>query len=51
LPEAAGSIEIVGVVLQIHAPVYVHPNINLEDPNPELPGYGRCKKFPCEKDR
>jgi 3-oxoacyl-(acyl-carrier-protein) synthase len=32
---AAGSIEIVAVVLQIiHQ--FVHPNINLEDPNPEI---------------
>lgn len=32
---AAGSIEIVGVVLQIMHQ-FVHPNINLEDPNPEI---------------
>jgi 3-oxoacyl-(acyl-carrier-protein) synthase len=32
---AAGSIEIVAVVLQIlHQ--FIHPNINLEDPNPEI---------------
>jgi len=32
---AAGSIEAVGVVLQIlHH--FVHPNVNLEDPNPEI---------------
>jgi 3-oxoacyl-[acyl-carrier-protein] synthase II len=32
---AAGSIETVGAVLQI-ARQFVHPNINLEDPNPEI---------------
>ena len=32
---AAGSIEIVAVVLQIMHK-FVHPNINLEDPNPEI---------------
>ena len=32
---AAGSIEAVGVVLQI-VHQFVHPNINLEDPNPEI---------------
>jgi 3-oxoacyl-(acyl-carrier-protein) synthase len=32
---AAGSIESVGVVLQI-VHQFVHPNINLEDPNPEI---------------
>jgi 3-oxoacyl-(acyl-carrier-protein) synthase len=32
---AAGSIESVGVVLQIMHQ-FVHPNINLEDPNPEI---------------
>ena len=32
---AAGSIEIVAVVLQIMHQ-FVHPNINLEDPNPEI---------------
>jgi 3-oxoacyl-(acyl-carrier-protein) synthase len=32
---AAGSIEAVGVVLQIMHQ-FVHPNINLEDPNPEI---------------
>ncbi len=32
---AAGSIESVAVVLQI-AHQFVHPNINLEDPNPEI---------------
>ncbi len=32
---AAGSIESVGTVLQIHHQ-FVHPNINLEDPNPEI---------------
>lgn len=32
---AAGSIEIVAVILQIMHQ-FVHPNINLEDPNPEI---------------
>ena len=32
---AAGSIESVGAILQI-AHQFVHPNINLEDPNPEI---------------
>ena len=32
---AAGSIEIVAVVLQIMHQ-FIHPNINLEDPNPEI---------------
>jgi len=32
---AAGSIEIVAVILQIMHK-FVHPNINLEDPNPEI---------------
>jgi 3-oxoacyl-(acyl-carrier-protein) synthase len=32
---AAGSIEVVAAVLQIKHQ-FVHPNINLEDPNPEI---------------
>ena len=32
---AAGSIEIVALILQIMHK-FVHPNINLEDPNPEI---------------
>ena len=32
---AAGSIEIVGAVLQLMHQ-FVHPNINLEDPNPAI---------------
>ena len=45
---AAGSIEIVGVILQIlHQ--FVHPNINLEDPNPEIIDIASAGSFPIKK--
>ena len=45
---AAGSIEIVGVVLQLMHQ-FVHPNINLEDPNPEITGIADLHCFPTKK--
>ncbi|MEP6682667.1 MAG: beta-ketoacyl-[acyl-carrier-protein] synthase family protein [Parafilimonas sp.] len=45
---AAGSIEIVGVVLQIMHQ-FVHPNINLEDPNPEIIDIASAGSFPVKK--
>lgn len=45
---AAGSIEIVAVILQlIHK--FVHPNINLEDPNPEIVQLIGTKSMPVKK--
>ena len=45
---AAGSIEIVGVILQIlHQ--FIHPNINLEDPNPEIMAIADAKSFPVKR--
>lgn len=45
---AAGSIEIVGVILQIMHQ-FIHPNINLEDPNPEILAIADAKSFPVKK--
>jgi 3-oxoacyl-(acyl-carrier-protein) synthase len=45
---AAGSIEIVAVILQIMHQ-FVHPNINLEDPNPEIIDIASLKSFPVKK--
>jgi 3-oxoacyl-(acyl-carrier-protein) synthase len=45
---AAGSIEIVSVILQIiHQ--FVHPNINLEDPNPEILDIASATCFPVKR--
>ncbi|HEY0297836.1 MAG TPA: beta-ketoacyl-[acyl-carrier-protein] synthase family protein [Arachidicoccus sp.] len=45
---AAGSIEIVAVILQImHG--FVHPNINLEDPNPEITKLISLDSMPVKK--
>ena len=44
---AAGSIEIVSVILQIMHQ-FVHPNINLEDPNPEILDIAGLKSFPVK---
>ena len=45
---AAGSIEIVAVILQIlHQ--FVHPNINLEDPNPEITNIADVRCFPVKR--
>lgn len=44
---AAGSIEAVGSILQIvHG--FVHPNINLEDPNPEITNMISLEKLPVK---
>ena len=44
---AAGSIEIVAVILQImHG--FVHPNINLEDPSPEILDLAGEKALPTQ---
>jgi 3-oxoacyl-(acyl-carrier-protein) synthase len=45
---AAGSIEIVAVILQIMRQ-FIHPNINLEDPNPEIIDIASLKSFPVTK--
>ena len=45
---AAGSIEIVGVILQLMHQ-FVHPNINLEDPNPEITAIADLNCFPTKK--
>ncbi|MEO8712263.1 MAG: beta-ketoacyl-[acyl-carrier-protein] synthase family protein [Parafilimonas sp.] len=45
---AAGSIEIVAVILQIMHQ-FVHPNINLEDPNPEITDIVSPGSFPVKK--
>jgi 3-oxoacyl-(acyl-carrier-protein) synthase len=45
---AAGSIETVAVVLQI-INQFVHPNINLEDPNPEIVQLIGTKAMPVKK--
>lgn len=45
---AAGSIEIVAVILQI-INKFVHPNINLEDPKPDILELIGAKKIPIEK--
>ena len=45
---AAGSIEIVGVVLQIMHQ-FVHPNINLEDPNPEIVEIAGLNALPTKR--
>jgi 3-oxoacyl-[acyl-carrier-protein] synthase II len=44
---AAGSIETVASVLQI-AHQFVHPNINLEDPNPEITKLVNIDRLPVE---
>lgn len=45
---AAGSIEIVAVILQLlHQ--FVHPNINLEDPNPEITNIASVNCFPVKR--
>jgi 3-oxoacyl-(acyl-carrier-protein) synthase len=44
---AAGSIEIVSVILQIMHQ-FVHPNINLEDPNPEILGIAPLESLPTK---
>ena len=44
---AAGSIETVASVLQI-AHNFVHPNINLEDPSPEITGMIDRENIPVE---
>ena len=45
---AAGSIEIVAVILQIMHQ-FVHPNINLEDLNPEITAIASQESFPVKK--
>ena len=44
---AAGSIEIVGVILQIMHQ-FVHPNINLEDPNAEIVDIAGLEALPTK---
>jgi 3-oxoacyl-(acyl-carrier-protein) synthase len=44
---AAGSIEIVGVILQIMHQ-FIHPNINLEDPNPEIVDIAGLEALPTK---
>ena len=44
---AAGSIETVAAILQIvHG--FVHPNINLEDPNPEITNITGIENLPLK---
>lgn len=45
---AAGSIEIVSVILQIMHQ-FVHPNINLEDPNPEITNIVSAGRLPTQR--
>lgn len=45
---AAGSIEIVAVILQI-INRFVHPNVNLEDPNPEITRLIDADKMPVTR--
>ncbi|EHQ30837.1 beta-ketoacyl-[acyl-carrier-protein] synthase family protein [Mucilaginibacter paludis] len=45
---AAGSIESVAAVLQV-AHNFVHPNINLEDPNPEIIAIAGSNNLPTKK--
>jgi 3-oxoacyl-(acyl-carrier-protein) synthase len=45
---AAGSIEIVAVVLQIWHQ-FVHPNVNLEDPHPEIVDMIGLESMPVER--
>jgi len=45
---AAGSIEVVSVILQLMHQ-FVHPNINLEDPNPEITDIISIKSLPTKK--
>jgi 3-oxoacyl-(acyl-carrier-protein) synthase len=44
---AAGSIESVASILQI-AHQFVHPNINLEDPNPEITNMVSVDRLPVK---
>ena len=44
---AAGSIESVASILQI-AHQFVHPNINLEDPNPEITNMVSIDRLPVK---
>lgn len=44
---AAGSIEIVAVILQLMHQ-FIHPNINLEDPNPEILEIANVNCFPVK---
>jgi len=45
---AAGSIEIVAAILQLRHQ-FVHPNINLEDPHPEIMDCFGTEAFPTKK--
>ncbi|MEX6688095.1 beta-ketoacyl-[acyl-carrier-protein] synthase family protein [Danxiaibacter flavus] len=45
---AAGSIEIVAVILQIMHK-FVHPNINLEDPNPDITNIVSVNSLPTQR--